>query len=39
VVPAEVELERFAWQITSAMPSGCEVDPHLMGRKLAGLGQ
>lgn len=39
VVAAEVELARFAGQITSAMPSGCEVDPHLMGRKLAGLGQ
>ena len=39
VVAAEVELERFAGQITSAMPSGYEVDPHLMGRKLAGLAQ
>jgi hypothetical protein len=38
-VAAEVELERFAGQITSAMPLGCEVDPHLMGRKLAGLAQ
>src|SRR5262245_57991904 len=28
VVPAEVGLERFAGQITSAMPSGYEVDAH-----------
>jgi len=39
VVAAEVEQERFAGQITSAMPSGYGVDPHLMGRKLAGLAQ
>ena len=39
VLAAEVEQERFAGQITSAIPSGYEVDPHLMGRKLAGLAQ
>jgi hypothetical protein len=39
VVAAEVEQERFAGQITSAMPSGYEVDPYLMGRRLAGLAQ
>jgi hypothetical protein len=39
VVAAEVEQERFAGQITSAMPSGYEVDPHLMGRRLAGSAQ
>jgi hypothetical protein len=39
VLSAELEQERFAGQITSAMPSGYEVDPHLMGRKLAGLAQ
>jgi hypothetical protein len=36
---AEVEQERFAELITSAMPSSCEVDPHQLGRKLAGLAQ
>jgi hypothetical protein len=39
VAKSEVELERFAGQITSAMPSGYEVDPHLMGRRLAGLAK
>jgi hypothetical protein len=39
VVAAEVEMKRFAGQITSAMPSGCELDAHLMGQKLAGLAQ
>ena len=39
VAKSEVELERFARQITSAMPSGYGVDPRLMGRKLAGLAR
>lgn len=39
VVAAEVELNRFAGIVTAAMPSGFEIDPHLMGRKLAGLAQ
>jgi hypothetical protein len=37
VVAAEFELDRFAMQVTAAMPSGFELDPHLMGQKLAGL--
>jgi hypothetical protein len=39
VVAAEVELERFARQITDGLPAGSEADPSLMGRKLAGLRQ
>jgi hypothetical protein len=39
VVAAEVEIERFAGLITSAMPSGYEVDAHQLGRKLAGFAQ
>jgi len=39
VVAAEFELDRFASQVTAAMPSGFELDPHLMGQKLAGLAQ
>src|SRR5262245_41267981 len=35
LVPAEIEQERFAGQITAAMPSGCEVDAHQLGRRLA----
>ena len=34
---AEIELQRFGGQITSAMPSSCEVDPRMLGRRLAGL--
>jgi hypothetical protein len=37
VVAAEVELDRFARQVTAAMPSGFELDHHLMGQKLVGL--
>jgi hypothetical protein len=39
VVAAEVDIERFAGLITSAMPSGYEVDAHQLGRKLAGFAQ
>jgi hypothetical protein len=39
VVAAEFELDRFARQVTAAMPSGFELDPHLMGQKLAGLAK
>jgi hypothetical protein len=39
VVAAELELERFAGRITAAMPAGYRVDPHPMGRKLAGLAE
>ena len=36
VVAAEVELQRFAGQLTAAMPSGYAIDAHQLGRKLAG---
>ena len=36
---AEVEMERFAGQITSAMPTGYAVDAYQLGRKLAGFAQ
>jgi hypothetical protein len=39
VVAAELELERFPGRITAAMPAGYGVNPHLMGRKLADLGE
>jgi hypothetical protein len=39
LVPAEIELERFARRIGDALPSGYEGDPGLTGRKLAGLVQ
>lgn len=39
VIAAEAELERFAEQLTSAMPSGYEVDARQLGRKLAGFDQ
>jgi hypothetical protein len=39
VVAAEFELDRFASQVAAAMPSGFELDPHLMGQKLAGLAK
>jgi len=39
VMAAEFELDRFASQVTAAMPSGFELDPHLMGQKLAGLAK
>jgi hypothetical protein len=39
VVAAEVEIAQFAGLITSAMPSGYEVDAHQLGRKLAGFAQ
>jgi len=35
---AEIELERFAGRIAEALPPAYEADPHLLGRKLAGLG-
>ena len=38
LVPANIELERFARRIADALPSGYEADPTLWGRKLAGLG-
>jgi hypothetical protein len=39
VVAAEVEMQRFAGQITAAMPSGYAVDAQQLGRKLAGIAQ
>jgi len=36
-VAAAVEIERFSDEITRAMPSGCAVDPRMLGRRLAGL--
>lgn len=34
---AAVEIERFSDDIIRAMPSSCEVDPRMLGRRLAGL--
>jgi hypothetical protein len=39
VIAAEVEMQRFAGQITAAMPSRYAVDAHQLGRKLAGFAQ
>jgi hypothetical protein len=36
-VAAAVEIERFSDEIIRAMPSSCEVDPRMLGRRLAGL--
>jgi hypothetical protein len=39
LVAADAEQKRFAGLVTSALPSGYEIDPYPMGRKLAGLAQ
>jgi hypothetical protein len=39
LVPAEIELERFAGQIAGALPSRYQADAHRMGRILAGLNE